>query len=171
MTPNKKGKVAAVKGQDWPPITRIPYVLTNSWYPYVNLLVIKCVGEWATGHEIDKTRHGKVHVGMRTLDGLANRFESLGNNPAFTTEHARDVSLEHVEGMVNLSRRTIQVQRSVCLANNWQDGSECPDSSKGQCESQQVPAHSQSTSCRQMIVHIGKGVAVSGKCVTDLLEL
>jgi hypothetical protein len=38
---------------------------------------------------------------MRTLDGLANRFESLGNNPAFTTEHTRDVSLEHVEGMVN----------------------------------------------------------------------
>jgi hypothetical protein len=43
---------------------------------------------------------------------------------------------------------------------------------KGQCESTEVPcAFSVNIFSTDEVVHIGKGVAVSGKCVADLLEL
>mmetsp|Transcript_17252 Transcript_17252/g.37749 ORF Transcript_17252/g.37749 Transcript_17252/m.37749 type:complete len:245 (+) Transcript_17252:1509-2243(+) len=53
------------------------------------------------GNVIDKTGHRHVHVGVSFLYTQFDLFEVFGNDPAFSTEHTRDISLEHVERVVN----------------------------------------------------------------------
>ncbi len=123
---------------------------------------------------VDKTWHGHVHVGVSFLDGKLNLFEVLANDPSFSAEHARDISLEHVKGVVNslllqdVPSPTFAVLRkhlaeSVTGILILQKDSSRVDELLG--------VVSQHVIDRFGIVHIRETVPVSLESVTNLLEL
>jgi hypothetical protein len=111
---------------------------------------------------------------MRTLDSLTNRFECIGNNPSVTTEHTRDVGVEHVEGMVNgllaeddpsLAFSVIGQQLAKTVASILILPENGPRVNKFLC------VLSQHLVDGSGIVHVGKRITMGREGVADLLEL
>mmetsp|Transcript_23169 Transcript_23169/g.54823 ORF Transcript_23169/g.54823 Transcript_23169/m.54823 type:complete len:609 (+) Transcript_23169:149-1975(+) len=126
------------------------------------------------GNVIDQTRHGQVHIAMGPFDGLTDGIERFRHNPSFSAEHTRDISLEHVEGVVYslfakdnpspafsvLGQQLAKAITSVLILQ--QNGSAIHEF---------LGVFRQHLVHRRGIVHVGERVAVGGEGVTNLLKL
>mmetsp|Transcript_17038 Transcript_17038/g.30848 ORF Transcript_17038/g.30848 Transcript_17038/m.30848 type:complete len:322 (+) Transcript_17038:774-1739(+) len=134
-----------------------------------------CGRSWPRlGNVIDKTGHGHVHVGVRTVDSVANFIKALGNDPTFTTKHTGHISLEHVERMVDtlfaknnpsplfsmLGQHLAKTEASILILEK--DGTRI---------NKLLSILSQHGIHGRGIVHVGKRVTVGTKGIANLLEL
>mmetsp|Transcript_16910 Transcript_16910/g.31635 ORF Transcript_16910/g.31635 Transcript_16910/m.31635 type:complete len:316 (-) Transcript_16910:486-1433(-) len=132
-------------------------------------------GGWPRfGNLVNETGHGHVHVGMSTVDTVTARFNGISNNPALASQHTRDVSLEHVERMIDcllakdnprppfavLGEHLAQAKASVLILEQHSTG-----------VNELLGVLREHAVNRRGIIHVRKRIPVSTKGVTDVLEL
>ena len=131
-------------------------------------------GRPGLGDLLDVGGHVGVHAGVGTSDGLADVGGRLGDDPSLATEHARDVGLEHVEGVVDglladddpgpalgvAGEHLAQAEAGVLVLEK--DGAGV-DKLLGILGEHAIDGRG--------VVHVGEGVAMSIEGVADLLEL
>ena len=126
------------------------------------------------GHMVHQGRHGQVHVGVSTFHSLADGIKGFRNNPTFSSEHSRDIRLEHVEGVVDslfaehnpsptFSVLGQELAETVAGVLIFQQDSAAID--------QFLSIFSQHGIHGRGIVHVRKRVSVSRESIADLLEL
>mmetsp|Transcript_27206 Transcript_27206/g.48312 ORF Transcript_27206/g.48312 Transcript_27206/m.48312 type:complete len:457 (-) Transcript_27206:29-1399(-) len=123
---------------------------------------------------VHQTRHCHVHVDMSLFDGLLDFFQVFSNNPTFTTKHSRDISLEHVQRVVD----GLFFQDNPCPALGML-GKHLAQTVSGVLVLQEDGSRVNQLLCilrehavnRSRIIHVWETVSVSLEGITDLLEL
>mmetsp|Transcript_54874 Transcript_54874/g.116580 ORF Transcript_54874/g.116580 Transcript_54874/m.116580 type:complete len:352 (-) Transcript_54874:753-1808(-) len=125
-------------------------------------------------HLVHVAGHVMVHIAVGAVHRGADVLEGLGDDPALTAEHARDVSLEHVEGVVDgllaednpcpalrvLGEHLTEAETGVLILE--EDGAGVDELLRIFGE------HAINGGC---IVHVREGVAMREERVANLLEL
>ena len=126
------------------------------------------------GHLIHMTGHILIHITVGAIDTHADILKLFGNDPSFSAEHAGNIGLEHVEGMVDglfaednpsptfsvLGEHLTETESSILVLE--EDGTRVH---------QLLSVFSEHPVNGGGIVHIRKGVTMGEKGIANLLQL